>query len=158
MKITDIRNVLARPAGGGGLSRPVIDTRSLEQTVAAILDEVKRGGDEAVRKLAMRFDKSAPAMPELDRREMEEGAGMVGDELKTAIREAQTHIHAFHAQQQYSEPVVETRPGVRCWRRAVAIEKVGLYIPGGTAPLFSTLLMLAIPAKIAGCRDIVLCS
>jgi histidinol dehydrogenase len=158
MQITDIRNVPARPAGGWGLSRPAIDIRSLEQTVATILSAVKEEGDPAVRKYSLLFDKVAPETPELSRQEIEAGAGELSEALKAAIREAKEHIYTFHVQQQHTEPVVETLPGVRCWRRSVAIEKVGLYIPGGTAPLFSTLLMLAIPARIAGCREIILCS
>lgn len=143
---------------GGWLSRPVIDTRSLEQTVAAILEEVRENGDAAVRDFSVRFDKSAPARFELSAEEMRIGASAVGVELGAAISAAYKNILAFHKQQQQEEPVVEVMPGVRCWRKSVAIEKVGLYIPGGTAPLFSTLLMLAIPATIAGCREIVLCS
>ncbi len=168
MTITDIRDVQTRPAAGWGISRPVIDTRSLEQTVAAILGDVMQDGDAAVRKYSFLFDKWSPDAggpglqglnrQELNHQEIKEGAKTVGEELTVAIREAQSHIHAFHARQLHEEPVVETLPGVHCWRKPVAIEKVGLYIPGGTAPLFSTLLMLAIPAKIAGCREIILCS
>lgn len=142
----------------GWLSRPVIDTRSLETTVAAILSTVRLEGDAAVREYSLRFDKSAPASFELSASALADGAAQVGEELAAAIRAAHANILAFHEQQRSSEPVVEVMPGVKCWRRSVGIEKVGLYIPGGTAPLFSTLLMLAIPAKIAGCREIVLCS
>jgi histidinol dehydrogenase len=158
MQITDIRNVPAYPAGGWGLSRPAIDVRSLEQTVAEILSAVKEEGDPAIRKYSLLFDKVAPETPELSRQEIEAGAGELSEALKAAIREAKANIYGFHERQQHAEPVVETMPGVSCWRRSVAIEKVGLYIPGGTAPLFSTLLMLAIPARIAGCREIILCS
>lgn len=158
MQITDIRNVPARPAGGWGLSRPAIDMRSLEQTVATILSAVREEGDPAIRKYSLLFDKVAPETPELSRQEIEAGAGELSEALKAAIREAKANIQVYHERQQHAEPVVETMPGVSCWRRSVAIEKVGLYIPGGTAPLFSTLLMLAIPARIAGCREIILCS
>jgi histidinol dehydrogenase len=142
-----------RPKGGWGPKRPVIDVHALGQTVAAILEDVRRDGDAAVKRYSLQFDKIAP-----------EPAGINGDTatvdeaLKTAIHQAAANIRAFHEPQLRTEPVVETLPGVRCWRKSVAIEKVGLYIPGGTAPLFSTLLMLAIPATIAGCREIILCS
>ena len=147
MQITDIRKVLSRPRKGWGLTRPVIDVRSLEQTVGAILEEVRQDGDKA------------DGFPfELTREQVEAGAASVSEELKAAMRQAAAHIHAFHWSQQHTEAPVETLPGVCCWRKPVAIEKVGLYIPGGTAPLFSTLLMLTIPATIAGCREIILCS
>jgi histidinol dehydrogenase len=156
--ITDIREVVDRPIGGWGLSRPAIDVRSLEQAVTGILEEVRQDGDVAVRKFSLLFDKTAPDRVELSRSEIDTGADGVDEELKVAIRQAAANIRAFHLQQSPTEAVVETMPGVRCWRRSIAIEKVGLYIPGGTAPLFSTLLMLAIPATIAGCREIILCS
>jgi histidinol dehydrogenase len=156
--INDISRLADRPAGGWGLSRPGMEVRSLEQTVAGILDEVRREGDVAVRKYSLLFDKSAPVPVELGQADIEAGAERVEEALKAAIRQAANNIRAFHERQLPEEQVVETLPGVRCWRKAVAIEKVGLYIPGGTAPLFSTLLMLAIPATIAGCREIVLCS
>jgi histidinol dehydrogenase len=157
MQINDIRKAGGPPAGGW-LRRPVLDTRALEERVAAILTEVQHGGDSAVRNYALQFDKSAPAAPELSAAAIMTGAAAVDEELKAAIRMAAANINAFHKTQQRQEEVVETMAGVRCWRKMVAIEKVGLYIPGGTAPLFSTLLMLAIPARIAGCREIVLCS
>jgi histidinol dehydrogenase len=158
MTVTDIRNVPARPVGGWGLLRPVIDTQALERSVAEVLLAVKQGGDAAVRKYSQLFDKSAPETVELSREEIDAGAAAVGESLKAAIRAARENIYAFHVSQRHEEPVAEIRAGVRCWRRQVAIEKVGLYIPGGTAPLFSTLLMLAVPATIAGCREIILCS
>lgn len=157
MEVIDIRNTTTPPAGGW-LPRPVINMQSLEQTVSAILAEVKADGDKAVRKFSLQFDKVAPERLELSSREIAAGAAEVDEELKAAIRMAREHILSFHRLQQEQEQVVETMPGVRCWRKWVAIEKVGLYIPGGTAPLFSTLLMLAIPARIAGCREIILCS
>lgn len=157
MEIINIKDAAAPPAGGW-LRRPVLDTRSLEETVSSILAEVRRDGDAAVRRFSLAFDKSAPEVLELTAAEIAEGVAAVDEELKTAIRKAAEHITTFHRLQLRPESSVETMPGVRCWRKSVGIEKVGLYIPGGTAPLFSTLLMLAIPAKIAGCREIVLCS
>jgi histidinol dehydrogenase len=158
LAITDLRSVTGHPDAGWGLTRPAIDVRSLEQSVGGVLAEVRRDGDEAVRKYSLLFDKTAPDPVELSDSEIDAGANDVDDTLKTAMRLAADNIRAFHLRQSPAEAVVETMPGVRCWRRSVAIEKVGLYIPGGTAPLFSTLLMLAIPATIAGCREIVLCS
>lgn len=157
MEITDIRNRSAAPAGGW-LRRPVLDTRSLEETVSAVLCAVRKEGDAAVRRYSLQFDKVAPEVFELGKEEIAAGAAEVDEALRTAIGAAAEHINTFHLQQQRPEPSVETMPGVLCWRRSVGIEKVGLYIPGGTAPLFSTLLMLAIPARIAGCREIILCS
>lgn len=157
MRVTDIReNTIA--AARELLKRPVIDVSRLEATVGSILAEVRAGGDAAVRKFSLQFDKVAPERMELTSAEIAEGAAAVGESLQAAIRMAAANIEAFHRRQVRAEEVVETMPGVRCWRRSVAIEKVGLYIPGGTAPLFSTLLMLAIPARIAGCREMVLCS
>ncbi|HEY4108982.1 histidinol dehydrogenase [Puia sp.] len=157
MRITDIREtgiVAARAL----LTRPVIDVSRLEQTVGAILSEVRSGGDAAVRKFSLQFDKVAPERMEISAAEIAAGGEGLEDALKAAIRMAKENIETFHRRQERTEEIVETMLGVRCWRKAVAIEKVGLYIPGGTAPLFSTLLMLAIPARIAGCREIVLCS
>ncbi|HVS97829.1 MAG TPA: histidinol dehydrogenase [Puia sp.] len=157
MEITDIRNDGPRP-GGEWLKRPALDTRSLEDSVRVILDEVRRDGDRAVRKFSLRFDGVAPETLQMSPEEIAAGAGRTEEGLRSAIRTAAENIRRFHRAQEHTEPVVETMPGVRCWRKAVGIEKVGLYIPGGTAPLFSTLLMLAIPAQLAGCREIVLCS
>jgi len=157
MRVTDIREkniAVAREL----LKRPVIDVSKLEATVGSILAEVRSAGDVAVRKFSLQFDKVAPERIELSTAEIAAGAAGVEEELRAAIRVAAANIEAFHRRQVRVEEVVETMPGVRCWRRSVAIEKVGLYIPGGTAPLFSTLLMLAIPARIAGCREMVLCS
>jgi histidinol dehydrogenase len=157
MEVNDIRQAGSTPAGGW-LRRPVFDTQALEQTVAGIVADVRDGGDAAVRKYSLQFDKSAPVVTELPAVEIKAGAEGVEAGLKAAIRMAAANISAFHLAQRRHDEVVETMAGVRCWRKSVAIEKVGLYIPGGTAPLFSTLLMLAIPATIAGCREIVLCS
>jgi len=140
------------------LSRPLLDTTALEQKVADILSAVKQGGDAAVKKFSLQFDKVSPDHLEVSNEEVEAAAAEVGEELQLAIRQALRHIQTFHNIQRQPVEAVETMPGVQCWRKSVAIEKVGLYIPGGTAPLFSTLLMLGIPAKLAGCREIVLCS
>ncbi|HMH22972.1 MAG TPA: histidinol dehydrogenase [Puia sp.] len=162
MKIIDLRNAQEGTAGkqelGELLARPVFDTRSLENTVANILKEVRENGDEAVRRFTLMFDKVSPDHFEVSQTELAEAAASLSPELRSAIQQAKTNIEAFHGRQAQREAPVETMPGVTCWRRTVAIEKVGLYIPGGTAPLFSTLLMLGIPAMIAGCREIVLCS
>jgi histidinol dehydrogenase len=140
------------------LSRPVIEAAALEQKVKLILDEVKTGGDTAVKRFTKQFDGI-----ELDDLLVSETAINAAEkelsiELKQAIQQAAANIKSFHEKQVSPVEIIETMPGVQCWRKSVGIEKVGLYIPGGTAPLFSTLLMLAIPAKIAGCKEIVLCT
>jgi histidinol dehydrogenase len=157
MQIIDIRTDLMPPAGGW-LARPLIDHHRLEADVQAILADVRQHGDEAVRKYSLRFDQTPVGALELNQEEIAAGAAGVDAGLKAAIGMAAEQIRGFHQMQQRQEPVVETMPGVKCWRQAVAIEKVGLYIPGGSAPLFSTLLMLAIPATMAGCREIILCT
>jgi len=162
MKIIDLRNtdagIAGHPEPGELLARPAIDTRSLENTVANILKEVKENGDEAVRRFTLMFDKVSPDHFEVGEKEISAAEAFLSEELRSAIQLAKANIEAFHGRQAQQEAPVGTMPGVTCWRRTVAIEKVGLYIPGGTAPLFSTLLMLGIPAMIAGCREIVLCS
>jgi histidinol dehydrogenase len=140
------------------IRRPVDDPGPLLEKVRGILAEVRSQGDNAVRLLTERFDGAKVNHLELTTEEIEEGAAAVSPALRAAIEIARANIERFHARQ-FEEPVVvETMPGVRCWRKSVGIEKVGLYIPGGTAPLFSTLLMLGIPARLAGCREIILCS
>ena len=138
--------------------RPQLDHKQLHQTVAAVLDDVRTRGDEAVADYEERFDHVRLQSLAVTEQEMDEAYSLVGDELKEAITLAHANIKAFHEAQRFQELHVETQPGVDCWQRSVPIERVGLYIPGGTAPLFSTVLMLATPAKIAGCRDIVLCT
>jgi histidinol dehydrogenase len=135
-----------------------MDTRLLETRVADILKEVKERGDEAIRKFSLLFDKVSLADIEVSSEEIEAAIAFVDEELKAAIDQAKKNIELFHQNQLQSVEVIETMPGVQCWRKAVGIEKVGLYIPGGTAPLFSTLLMLGIPAVLAGCKEIILCS
>ena len=138
------------------LKRPVMNTENLFDTVRAIIDRVKTEGDRAVLEYEEKFDKVA--LTALAVTEAEQAEASVGEELKKAIRLAKRNIETFHAAQRFESKRVETQPGVTCWQKAVAIEKVGLYIPGGTAPLFSTVLMLAVPARIAGCKEIVLCT
>lgn len=140
------------------LKRPTLDTESLFDTVKAIIERVKTEGDRAVLDYEVQFDKVSLSSLSVSAQEMDEAEALVSDELKAAIRLSAQNIETFHAAQRFNGAKVETQPGVTCWQKAVAIEKVGLYIPGGTAPLFSTVLMLALPARIAGCREIVLCT
>ena len=140
------------------IERPHLDHSQLQQTVSAVLNDVRQRGDEAVLDYEERFDHVRLQQLAVTQEEMDEAEQLVSPELKEAIELAHHNIYAFHKAQQFQEVRVETQPGVECWQRSVPIEKVGLYIPGGTAPLFSTVLMLATPAKIAGCRDIVLCT
>ena len=138
--------------------RPHLDHSQLQQTVSGVLNDVRQRGDEAVLDYEERFDHVRLQQLAVTPEEMNEAERLVSPELKEAIELAHHNIYAFHEVQQFQGVRVETQPGVECWQRSVPIEKVGLYIPGGTAPLFSTVLMLATPAKIAGCRHIVLCS
>lgn len=140
------------------LQRPVMDSSSLEASVKNILYEVKNGGDEALKRFATIFDKVSVPELQVTEAEITSAVASVSNELKAAIQLAKKNIETFHANQNTAAEKVETMPGVVCWRKAVAIEKVGLYIPGGTAPLFSTILMLAVPAQIAGCKEIILCT
>lgn len=140
------------------LTRPAIDNSSLQQQVKAVMSEVKQQGDEAVKRFTWQFDGVELVDFVVSEKEISEAADMLSGELKQAIRQAAANIELFHQKQTSAVEVIETMPGIQCWRRSIGIEKVGLYIPGGTAPLFSTILMLAIPARIAGCKKIVLCS
>jgi len=135
-----------------------LDVTTLFETVRQILDDVQREGDTAVFRYGKQFDKVAIENLKVTEAEIQEAEQLLTEELKQAIRVAQVNIEKFHASQRFKEQKVETSSGVTCWQKAVPIEKVGLYIPGGTAPLFSTVLMLAVPARIAGCKDIILCS
>jgi histidinol dehydrogenase len=139
-------------------ARPHLDHSQLQQTVSSVLSDVRQRGDEAVLDYEERFDHVRLQQLAVSEAEMDEAEGLVSDELKEAIHLAHHNIYQFHEAQRFNEVRVETQPGVECWQKSVPIEKVGLYIPGGTAPLFSTVLMLATPAKIAGCKDIVLCT
>lgn len=140
------------------LKRPVLNVESLFDTVRAILDRVKAEGDRAVLAYEEQFDKVRLDSLAVAGEEMREAETLISEELKNAIRLAKQNIETFHAAQRFEGKRVETQPGVTCWQKAVPVERVGLYIPGGTAPLFSTVLMLAVPAKIAGCGEIVLCT
>ena len=140
------------------LQRPVRDASELNATVSAVLQDVRQRGDAAVKEYEERFDKVRLETLAVSEAEMMAAEKLVGDDLKQAISLAHQNIERFHAAQRFEGKRIEVTDGVECWQQSVAIEKVGLYIPGGTAPLFSTVLMLATPAKIAGCRDIVLCT
>ena len=140
------------------LARPAQDLRELEAPVSAILQEVATRGDDALLDFTARFDGVRLAELAVSAEEIALAAEEVSPALQEAIRTAKQNIEAFHRAQQDATPTVETMPGVRCWRRSVGIERVGLYVPGGTAPLFSTVLMLAVPAVLAGCREVVLCT
>ncbi|MDR3195142.1 MAG: histidinol dehydrogenase [Tannerella sp.] len=138
--------------------RPELDVTALFDTVKTVLAAVRSEGDAAVRRFGEQFDKVRVDGLQVTPEEIREAEQALPEDLKQAIRTAQSHIETFHASQRPVMRKVETLPGVTCWQKAVAIEKVGLYIPGGTAPLFSTVLMLAVPARIAGCGEIVLCT
>ncbi|WP_418432916.1 histidinol dehydrogenase [Bacteroides sp.] len=140
------------------LKRPVMNTENLFDTVRSVIDRVKEEGDRAVLDYEEKFDKVVLASLAVSEEEQQEAENLVSEDLKAAIRLAKQNIETFHAAQRFEGKKVQTQPGVTCWQKAVAIEKVGLYIPGGTAPLFSTVLMLAVLARIAGCKEIVLCT
>ena len=140
------------------LKRPVLNMETLRSTVCEVLDRVKSEGDKAVIEYEERFDKVKLESLAVTEAEMKEAEQNVPIELKVAILLAQRNIYTFHKKQKFEGKKVETMEGVTCWQKAVGIEKVGLYIPGGTAPLFSTVLMLAVPARVAGCKEIVLCT
>jgi len=140
------------------IKRPVADQTTLFERVESILQDVKINGDEALKRYTLQFDKVRVDQLEVTAEEINQAVQSIPSSLRKAIETAATNIRRFHESQTGRIEVIETMPGVKCWRKAVAIDKVGFYIPGGTAPLFSTVLMLGIPAKIAGCREIVLTS
>ncbi len=140
------------------VERPHLDVSQLNATVEGVLDDVKNNGDEAVKRYEEKFDHAHLDSLAVTEAEIEEAERLVSPELKDALHLAHHNIAAFHQSQKFEGKKVETCPGVTCWQKSVPIQKVGLYIPGGTAPLFSTVLMLATPAKIAGCEEIVLCT
>jgi len=154
-------NIIENPARDDWrelLKRPAQNPQSLFDSVEAIIDQVRTEGDKAVIALEKKFDKADLQSLQVTDTEMEEADSLISDELKSAIKLAKGNIERFHKEQIKENRKVETCEGVTCWRKTLPIEKVGLYIPGGTAPLFSTVLMLSIPAVIAGCSEIVLCS
>jgi histidinol dehydrogenase len=140
------------------LQRPVLEMEQLFDTVRAVIDDVRSNGDKAVMAMEEKFDRVSLSSLVVTEAEMAEAECLVSNELKEAIALAKQNIETFHQSQIVGVDKIETTPGVNCWRKSVAIDKVGLYIPGGMAPLFSTVLMLAIPARIAGCKEIVLCT
>lgn len=140
------------------IERPHLDISQLNSTVSSVLADVKSRGDEAVKEYEEKFDHVNLSSIAVTEEEMKEAETLVSEDLEQAIRLAHFNIKKFHESQRFKGEKVETGPGITCWQKSVAIERVGLYIPGGTAPLFSTVLMLATPAKIAGCKEIVLCT
>ncbi|MHA8102035.1 histidinol dehydrogenase [Aquirufa nivalisilvae] len=138
--------------------RPSLDAQSLDQIIEGIFTQVETQQDQALRDLTLKFEKREIQDILYSQQEISELADQVPASLKIAIQQAYANIHTFHESQQFVSQKIETSPGVVCWQKASPIEKVGIYIPGGTAPLFSTILMLAIPAQIAGCKEIVLCT
>lgn len=140
------------------LKRPSIDNETLEEFVSSVLLDVKENGDAAVKKYTLQFDQAVIENLLVSEEEFDLAEKNIPQELKKAIQSAKSNIEKFHTAQKEEVEIIETAPGVKCWRRSIGIEKVGLYIPGGSAPLFSTILMLGIPAKIAGCKEIVLCT
>jgi histidinol dehydrogenase len=158
LTIIDLRNSNTTPLGAGGLQRPTFDTSSLTEKVKNVLADVKQNGDAAVVKYTTQFDGVALDSFIVSEAEITEAVSLVSDDLKQAIEQAAANIKTFHSKQLSPIEIIETIPGIQCWRKSVGIEKVGLYIPGGSAPLFSTILMLGIPAQLAGCKEVVLCS
>ncbi|MBL7732748.1 MAG: histidinol dehydrogenase [Chitinophagaceae bacterium] len=140
------------------LKRPATEKKFLQKTVRQVLKKVKKNGDKAVIKFTHAFDGVLVNSLRVSEEEITTAASKLTDELKEAIQVAKKNIEKFHTAQKEPITITETMPGITCWRQSVAIEKVGLYIPGGTAPLFSTVLMLAIPAQLAGCKEIILCT
>lgn len=138
--------------------RPQMELEFLESSVRNVLNRVKKSGDDALRELTLQFDKVSVQNLQVSKEEFESAEKSLTNSLKDAIRTAADNIEKFHAAQKREVVKIETTPGVTCWRKGVPIEKVGIYIPGGSAPLFSTVLMLGIPARLAGCKEVVLCS
>ncbi len=139
-------------------TRPSIDSQSLDELIHSVFEQVKQKGDDALRALSLQFDKKQINEIAYTAEEISYQASLVPEELQKAIQVAYQNIFTFHASQQLVSTKIETSPGVYCWQKSSPIERIGIYIPGGTAPLFSTILMLAIPAQIAGCKEIVLCT
>ncbi|OJV14434.1 MAG: histidinol dehydrogenase [Dyadobacter sp. 50-39] len=140
------------------LARPVLEAKDIEARVVPVLEQVKQEGDAGIKALALKFDKIELTDLAFSEKDIAEAGDKLDDALKAAIGQAYENIYKFHKGQLQAPEKVETMPGVTCWRKSVGIEKVGIYIPGGSAPLFSTVLMLGIPAQIAGCKEVVLCT
>lgn len=140
------------------LQRPYYDNSAVLEAAQTVLNEVRQNGDEALRKFSKNFDGIDIDNFAVDSNEISAAGYLLSEELKAAIQQAKKNIETFHTGQIQKTEIIETMPGVECWRKGVGIDKVGLYIPGGTAPLFSTVLMLAIPAHLAGCKEIILCT
>jgi histidinol dehydrogenase len=140
------------------LQRPGVDNSLLQEVVQTVMNDVKQRGDAAVRQYTREFDRVDLEKFVVSEKEISGSAALISSELRKAIQTAAANVQLFHEKQVQEIEIIETMPGVQCWRKMVGIEKVGLYIPGGTAPLFSTILMLGIPARIAGCKEVVLCS
>jgi histidinol dehydrogenase len=138
--------------------RPQLELEFLDSSVRNVLNRVKKSGDEALRELTLQYDKVSIQALRVSEEELADAEKTLSPSLKEAIRTAAANIEKFHAAQKRDVLKVETTPGVICWRKGVAIDKVGIYIPGGSAPLFSTVLMLGVPAKLAGCKEVILCS
>lgn len=156
--IMDIIRYPAKETWKNLVERPHLDVSELNAVVKAVLNDIRTGGDMAVRVYEEKFDHVSLDCLQVGEEELDRAYNAISDELRDAIKLAHRNISAFHEGQRFIGEPVETAPGVVCWQKSVAIERVGLYIPGGTAPLFSTVLMLATPAKIAGCKEIVLCT
>lgn len=154
-------NIIKYPAKGDWkkiVKRPHLDLTQLNATVESVLNDVKNHGDEAVKRYEEKFDHAHLDLLAVTNEEIREAEQLVSPELRHSLELAHHNISIFHNSQKFTGNKIETATGVICWQKSVPIQKVGLYIPGGTAPLFSTVLMLATPAKIAGCKDIILCS
>ena len=148
----------AKDIWGEILSRPTFDNKQLLKQVGKILQDVRQKGDTAVKKYTKKFDGIALRKMQVDAKEIKKAEALISIELKQAIDQAYANILLFHNTQKETVKEVETMPGVHCWRKSIPLERVGLYIPGGTAPLFSTVLMLGVPAFVAGCKDVILCT
>lgn len=138
--------------------RPLLELEFLDSAVKNVLNRVKKSGDQALRELTLQFDKVAIDDIRVTEREIQEAIDATSADLQKSIRTAAANIEKFHAVQKRETSPIETTPGVVCWRKSIPIDRVGIYIPGGSAPLFSTVLMLGIPAKLAGCKEVILCT
>ncbi|HNG43850.1 MAG TPA: histidinol dehydrogenase, partial [Cyclobacteriaceae bacterium] len=139
-------------------ARPQVELEFLENSVKNILARVQRSGDDALRELTKQLDRAEVKQLQVSEKEIREAVDTVPQDLKDAIAAAANNIGKFHEAQRQTPLPVETMPGVKCWRKAVPIQRVGVYIPGGSAPLFSTVLMLGVPSRLAGCKEVVLCT